>query len=244
MKQMTIYDSEEANQHLHQQLQKYQATSRKQEASNQDELNFAKKEHQAMKLQLSNQKEKYRSLKLEKLAADKRQEGQAAKIFALERRLKDSTNLMTTAAPISSQSRGELDVNSSTDCSNTEEDSSRDVAGNMKEQHCPSKTIGAFAVPRLGGVEKPQFPGAVKKCSICFKDSGGLMKKCECPRKDCQFRAHATCVQQRLLGTISGTSHLDSDAQHLLQAPPVILCRSATTRRTMKRKASEETNNA
>ena len=239
---MTINDSEEANQHLHQQLQKYQGTSRKQEASHQDELNFAKKDHQEMQLELSEQKEKYRSLKLEKLAADKRQESQAAKIFALERRLKDSTNLMTAAAPISSRSIGALDANSSTACTSTEENRSRDVLENTKEQRDPSKTLGAFAVPRLGAVEKSEFQGAVKKCSICLKDSGGLMKKCECPRKDCQFRAHATCVQQRLLGTILGNSYLDADA-HRVPAPPVILCRSATARGAMKRKALKETDN-
>lgn len=239
---MTVNDSEEANQHLHQQLQKHQATLRKQEASHQDELNFAKKEHQEMQLQLDNEKEKYRTLKLEKLAADKRQEAQAAKIFALERRLKDSTNLMTTSVAVSSKS-GVSNANCSTESYDTKGDYNRDFLENATEQHHPSKTIGAFAVPRLDGIEKSQHaPGAAKKCSICWKDSSGLMKKCECPRKDCQFRAHTTCVQQKLLGRVSGNSHLDSsNTTHHLLPPPIILCHSETPRRTMKRKTSEET---
>jgi len=91
---------EEANRHLHNQLQKSQAALRKQEVSYEEELNRTKSLHRETQLQLNIEEERFQNVKLEKLAIEKLQESQAAKIFALERRLKESTNLMAaTASP-------------------------------------------------------------------------------------------------------------------------------------------------
>ena len=49
---------EEANLHLHQQLQQQQEAMRKQEASHQEELNLTQNNHQEIKYELNNQNDK------------------------------------------------------------------------------------------------------------------------------------------------------------------------------------------
>lgn len=154
-------DREEANRHLHQQLQKHQATLRSQEASHQDELNRINKDHQETQLQLSNQKDIFRALKLEKLAAEKRQESQAAKIFALERRLKESTNLMTTTMSLPSNPQHENVGHPPKDSSMKEGSRNSDLDSN--NQRRSSKLMDdAFAIPRLHGKEDGEIKAAKK----------------------------------------------------------------------------------
>lgn len=213
----------EANQHLHQQLQKNQASSQKQEVSLEEALNRAKKEHQETKLQLRNQREEFRTLKLQKLAADKRQESQAAKIFALERRLKEATNLITTAVSVPSTSQHPNGKNSGND-SITKGGGTQDF-DNTSRKHT-SKAIDGFAIPHLGE-DNSRTTYKAKHCSICLKQTSGLMKKCECGRKGCKFRAHATCVQHNFVGV--SKADLDSNGQEQLSRAAAILCRSPTT---------------
>lgn len=213
----------EANQHLHQQLQKNQASSQKQEASLDEALNRAKKEHQETKLQLRNHREEFRHLKLQKLAADKRQESQAAKIFALERRLKEVTNLMTTTVSVPSTPQHPYGKNSGND-SFAKGGGTQDFDSTNRKH--TSKAIDEFAIPRLGE-ENPRITYKSKHCSICLKQASGLMKKCECDRKGCKFRAHATCVQTMFVGV--SRVGLDSNGQEQLSPAAVILCRSPTS---------------
>ena len=213
----------QANQHLHQQLQKNQASSLKQEASLEEALNRAKKEHQETKLQLRNHREEFRTLKLKKLAADKRQESQAAKIFALERRLKEATNLMTTTVSVPSTPQHPNGKNSGNG-SITKGGGTQDI-DNTSRKHM-SKPIDGFTIPCLGE-ENSRITFKAKHCSICLKQASGLMKKCECGRKGCTFRAHATCVQHKFVGV--SIADLDSNGQEQLSPAAVILCRSPTS---------------
>ena len=206
---MILFDREEANRHLHQQLQKHHAALRKQEASHQAELNRTKNDHQETQLELNNKKESFRTLKLEKLAAEKRQESQAVKIFALERRLKESINLMTTTIDIPSTPRHPKVMDATTGNAATGDGGTNDIQS-INRKH-PSKLAGDFVIPRLDGKENPRTPSTTKKCAICSKEASGLMKKCQCGHKGCKFRAHATCVLHSFVGI------------------PVILCRSPTS---------------
>lgn len=193
---------EEANQHLHEQLQEHQSTLRKQNESHQEELARIQKDHRATQSELNQQKEIFQKLKLEKLAVDKRQESQAAKIFALERRLKESTDLMETypSRPKHPQSDLGMDVHESNGAN-----------GNMTPPHS-SNTGSSFAIPRLSG--GTGTTPTVAKCPICFKNAFGLMRKCECGRRDCKARAHASCVYRVSGGT----------PESGLSRAPVILC--------------------
>ena len=152
-------DREEANRHLHQQLQKHQATLRSQEASHQDELNRINKDHQETQLQLSSQKDIFRALKLEKLAAEKRQESQAAKIFALERRLKESTNLMTTTMSLPSDPQHQNVVHPAKDSSMKEGSMSSDL-DSCNQKHSSKLMDDTFTIPRLDGKEEGKIAAA------------------------------------------------------------------------------------
>ena len=193
---------------------------RKQEASHQEELTRTQKDHQSTQLQLNSQKDLFQNLKLEKLAADKRQESQAAKICALERRLQESTNLMATTVTFPSTPKNPNTIGTTNSSADKSGGSTGDFEGS-NHQHS-SDTGGAFAIPRLGGKENPGIISTTKKCSICLKDSNGLMKKCECRRKDCKSRAHATCVQRVYAGkSIPGTPATG-------RVPVVLCCSSAS----------------
>jgi chromosome segregation ATPase len=53
----------------------------------------------------------------------------------------------------------------------------------------------SFTIPSLGG-GKENAPMPATKCSICFKDAVGIMKKCQCGTKECECRARAICVNK------------------------------------------------
>ena len=214
---------EEANRYLHQQLQKHQTTLRRQEASHQDELSRTKKDHQDTQIQLNNQKNKFRTLKMEKLATEKRQESQTAKICALERRLKESTNLMTTTVGIPFDS-----TNSSVE---KEDGDTHDLEYSNRKHS--SRLDSAFVIPRLDGKENQRMSSTTKKCSICSKPPSGLMKKCECGRKGCKIRAHATCVQHEFIGI--SRPNLTSHAYI-----PVVLCCPSPSNKHMLAPASDK----
>uniref|UniRef100_A0A7S4AA35 Uncharacterized protein n=1 Tax=Pseudo-nitzschia australis TaxID=44445 RepID=A0A7S4AA35_9STRA len=186
---------------------------RKHKASHQEELTRTQKDHQEVKILLNKQKELFQNLKLEKLAADKRQESQAAKIFALERRLKESTNLMETSVAFPSTPQHH----------NTDAGTSTGSVNNTKDSNHQHSFDGgnAYTIPRLGGSkEKSGIVSTAKKCAICFKDSSGLMKKCECGRKDCKIRAHASCVRRIYVGNSFSSTSTPARV-------PVILCGSS-----------------
>mmetsp|Transcript_23430 Transcript_23430/g.49884 ORF Transcript_23430/g.49884 Transcript_23430/m.49884 type:complete len:351 (-) Transcript_23430:174-1226(-) len=209
-----LYCLEEANQNLHLQAQENQALLQKQEISHQEEITRAEKEHHEKKLQLNSQKYKFRNLKVEKLAADKRQESLAAKIFALERRLKELTNLMPATVAIPTTNSDSMARNS------LRKDT--DSIGNFEcSNRGSSKTNDIDAIPRLGSEENKGILNATKKCYICHKGFSGLMKKCECGRKGCESRAHATCVHRVFVGASTPNTSAPAHA-------PVILCRSST----------------
>lgn len=168
-----------ANQQLHKQLEEQQSQLRKERNDHQDAMQAVQQKVQSLKLETSNRQDQVRQLGSEKNAQEKRISQMQLKISNLERRLDESTNLVTTT-PISDKT--------------------------------PS-----FAIPPLTGKENP-LPGY--KCSICFKDAVGLMKKCQCGKPDCAFRAHATCINKIKAGP--SVSHPGTPAPRL----PVILCSS------------------
>ncbi|VEU38173.1 unnamed protein product [Pseudo-nitzschia multistriata] len=193
----------EANQHLHRQLLEHQVFLHKQKVLHQEELARAHKDRQDKQLVLDTQNELFEKLRMEKLTVEKRQESQAAKISSLERRLKLSTNLMekTVTFPSTPQNSNTISSLLKTNAGA----STSNVSGRDENNHHPSPGVGIdFTIPRLGGEKRNlAIISTGKKCSICFKDSGGLMKKCECSRRDCKIRAHASCVQHFLMGSAS-----------------------------------------
>eukprot|EP00536_Pseudo-nitzschia_multiseries_P001382 jgi/Psemu1/3257/gm1.3257_g len=191
---------EEANQHLHQQLQEHQSTIRKAKTSHQEELTRTQKDFQEIQIQLNKEKELFQNLKMEKLAADKRQESQAAKIFALERRLKQSTNLMETNVTFTSVTQNDNTMASTNTSADVLDDATEDVENSIRQYS--SSARNRFSIPRLGA------------------DSSGLMKKCECGRKDCKVRAHASCARRIYIG--KSTPGTPTPAR-----VPVILCGSS-----------------
>jgi hypothetical protein len=160
-------DREEANRHLHQQLKEHQAALQKQDASHQEELNRTKMEHQQAQLQLNSEKDRFRALEVEKLVAEKRQESQTAKLVALERRLKESTNLMTTTAAICSTQQHTTENTSTNNCNRKEDVGVHDFQSS-NEKHSPTE-VGAFVIPRLDGKEYPRMLSMKKQCSTTMK---------------------------------------------------------------------------
>ena len=199
---------EEANLHLHQQLQQQQEAMRKQEASHQEELNLTQNNHQEIKYELNNQNDRFRILKMEKLALEKRYESLVKRHESLSVRLKESTNLMSTTVAIPYTSHPSINDRNKKECIGNQ-----NIQGTNREQS--PKIVDNFTL----GSSNPRSESMTKKCSICSKESSGLMKKCQCGRKGCKSRAHATCVEQSFERP-DGSSHA---------YVPVILCRSSTS---------------
>ena len=60
-----------------------------------------------------------------------------------------------------------------------------------------------------------------QKCCLCFKDTAGVMKSCQCGKNSCDKRAHATCLAKYKVGNISScVSHPGTP----LPPMPLILC--------------------
>jgi hypothetical protein len=203
---------EEANQELHRQLQVQQQLLRTERESHQQALAQIQKDHQTTQHKLSAERDLVQSLKVEKQAADKKVSQLLSKLANLERRLKDTTNLMSAATHVGDTSA----VMTSQTASDVDKQSTNLVAAQ-------------YVIPRLGGEKEnpansPDLPPPSSKCSICFKDASGLMKKCECGSTGCQIRAHAMCVQH-ITTNQAGTSvsHPGTPAPRL----PVVLCASA-----------------
>jgi hypothetical protein len=183
----------EANQHLHQQLQESQTVLQKEKVSHQLELTRTQKDYQATLLQVNDQKDKFQKLKLEKLAGDKEKKSLSSKMCSLERRLQDSTNLIAT--PSVFPSTPNINNSNTVGTANDTIDSIRGGTSNgegSNRQHY-SNTGRGFTIPRLGGKE---IESLSMKCAICRATSSGLMRKCQCGRKDCFHRAHATCCNR------------------------------------------------
>jgi hypothetical protein len=81
-------------------------------------------------------------------------------------------------------------------------------------------TNSPFSIPPLSGGKENASPAC--KCSICFKDAVGLMKKCQCGKPECKSRAHATCVNKIKAGP--SVSHPGTPAPRL----PVVLCSNSS----------------
>jgi myosin heavy subunit len=61
-----------------------------------------------------------------------------------------------------------------------------------------------------------------QKCCLCFKDTTGVMRSCQCGQKKCDKRAHATCLSKYKVGNIpSCVSHPGTPLPHM----PLILCK-------------------
>lgn len=207
-----------ANQGLHTQLQDFQQSLRQEKESHQKALSQVQQDHHATQVQSSNQREHIQSLKLEKQTDDKRIAQLESKLANMQRRLEESTNLTVIKATNVGQS-GFLKTpanKTSTDLQNPPSSASpADVS---------------FVIPPLMDKENMSTPSSISKsgvtkCSLCFKDSSGLMKKCECGRPECTFRAHQICVHRIHSTAAAGktsVSHPGTPAPRL----PVILCSS------------------
>ena len=92
----------------------------------------------------------------------------------------------------------------------------------------------SFTIPSLGGGKENALMPATK-CSICFKDAVGIMKKCQCGNKECECRAHAICVNKINAGP--SVSHPGTPAQRL----PVVLCANTMTWAANKKSSTNAT---
>lgn len=60
-----------------------------------------------------------------------------------------------------------------------------------------------------------------QKCCLCFKNTAGVMKSCQCSQKHCDKQAHVTCLSKYKVGNISTcVSHPGTP----LPPMPLILC--------------------
>lgn len=60
-----------------------------------------------------------------------------------------------------------------------------------------------------------------QKCCLCFRDPAGVMKSCQCGQKDCNKRAHITCLSKHRNGNVSScVSHPGTPNPPM----PLILC--------------------
>jgi DNA repair exonuclease SbcCD ATPase subunit len=186
----TLDKIQQANQHLHKQLEEQQVSAVKEQTSHQEALQVAQQESQTLKLQATSHQDQIQQMNMEKKAQEKRMSQMQLNVSNLERRLQESTNLIATPP----------------------------TTTNHDKTMTPS-----FTIPPLGssgGKENNPLPSC--KCSICFKDAVGLMKKCQCGKPGgCSSRAHATCVNKITAGP--SVSHPGTPAPRL----PVVLCSSA-----------------
>ena len=177
----TLDKVQQANQQLHKQLDEHLTQARKERENHEISLHTAQQETRSLKIQVANDQDQTQKLEQENKAKEKKISQMQLKVSNLERRLQESTNIVTS-------------------------------------------TPQSFTIPPLGGTpgdKENSLPDC--KCSICFKDAVGLMKKCQCGNPGCNSKAHATCVNKIKAGP--SVSHPGTPAPRL----PVILCSSKPT---------------
>jgi hypothetical protein len=58
------------------------------------------------------------------------------------------------------------------------------------------------------------------KCCLCFKDTTGVMRSCQCGQTSCDKRAHATCLAKYKIANVGCVSHPGTPIPQM----PLILC--------------------
>jgi hypothetical protein len=211
---------QKANQELHKQSQELRQLRRQEKDSHQQALVQLEQNQQAAQVEGNSQREKIQNLKLEKQIADKSIAQLQSKAANMERRLQELTNLSSITTS--------TNVCISADRVTTGDDDGRDLlvtTPSHSDHGSETLATNTFVIPPLEGNNENNPAGIVTKCSLCFKDFSGLMKKCDCGRPDCKLRAHQMCVHRIHSTAAAGktsVSHPGTPAPKL----PVILCSS------------------
>lgn len=210
---------QKANQELHKQSQELRQLRRQEKDSHQQALAQMEQDHHATQVQVNNQREKIQNLKLEKQTADKTIAQLQSKAANMERRLHELTNLSS----ITTSTNVGVSVGGAT-TADDDEGGLVVTTPSHSDHHSKNRTTNSFVIPPLEGNNESDTV-VVTKCSLCFKDSSGLMKKCDCGNPDCKLRAHQMCVHRIHSTAAAGktsVSHPGTPAPRL----PVILCSS------------------
>ena len=85
-------------------------------------------------------------------------------------------------------------------------------------------TSDQVVAPSQAKSDKENSSGTPRpSCSICLKPPVGIMKRCQCGTKGCNYRAHATCINRIQAGP--SVAHPGTPASLL----PVVLCKSQSS---------------
>lgn len=210
----TIALLRKANQDLHDTLREQQKAARGDNERLSEALGKVEKEAQRLRIAAEATDEEMQRLKLDKAAADKQIQQLKTRLATVERSLKESAFVAGAS------------VGASTTTSTVSPETG--TIGQQLSFHLPplpSSRMAPVSSCSLSltdkenkGVENGDL------CCICFKQSLGLMKTCQCGVKDCRIKAHANCVKLSAPGP--SVSHPCTPAPKL----PVVLCGSVMTK--------------
>jgi hypothetical protein len=218
----TIASLQKANQELHAMLKEQQMAARGDNQRLSEALGKVEKEAQRLRITAEANEEEMQRLKLDKAAADKQIQQLKTRLATVERSLKDSIAVATAST-----------TNSTISPENTTptHSSSAQLSFHLpplatSKKAPPTTTMTTVTDKENKGVENGEL------CCICFKQSLGIMKTCQCGDKSCRKKAHANCVKNSAPGP--SVSHPCTPAPKL----PVVLCGSVMSKLSAARNTS------
>lgn len=216
--QETILELRKSNEEIHAKMALQQSANSSESSRLSEALMKAEKEMQKLRIDAEAAAETIQRLMTEKESAKKQISELKTRALAAEHRAKDlanSSSLFTTP-----------------DIQNDQRD-----ARTVSTASTTPSTNKSFVLPPLGGSAPHSIPAATDKensvvhsniphssiCSICLKASFGLMKPCQCGKKNCTKKAHLSCVNRIQPGP--SVSHPGTPAPQL----PIVLCSAITS---------------
>lgn len=225
----TIASLQKANQDLHATLKEQQAAARGDNQRLSEALGKAEKEAQRLRIAAEATEEDMQRLKLDKTAADKQIQQLKNRLATLERSLKES---VATASALTGGGGGTSNSTVSPETTSPANTSTAQLSIHLPPLATGKKAPSAMMImmsttsvtdKENKGVENGDL------CCICFKQSLGIMKTCQCGDKVCRKKAHANCVKLSAPGP--SVSHPCTPAPKL----PVVLCGSVLSKLTAAR---------
>jgi myosin heavy subunit len=214
----TICSLKKTNEELHLTLKEQQRLAREYKQRMSEALGKAEKEVQRLRISAEATSEEMARLKGEKLAADSQIQQLKSRLASTERSLKAfSAADASTETPASTNASPEFATTPTTTTTPNQ------LCFQLPPLSTAKKT--SLATPAISekenlGVEKGEL------CCMCYKQSIGIMKTCQCGSTTCRRKAHANCIKLSCMTPGPSVSHPGTPAPKL----PIVLCDSVLTK--------------
>jgi septal ring factor EnvC (AmiA/AmiB activator) len=235
----TIRELQRENKSLHVKMEETLDQSSKERKKMNEALEKSESEAQKLRMKTISDEEEIERLKLDKQEAEKSVQQMKSRLAALEKRMASNTVI-----PTNYTEKATVTPPGTTEIPDGSTPPNQPFSTIQTDD---SSTKGSFTIPplrsayltpkngqasrRSSGVGlraqgKENAGGSVvpsAKCALCFKHASGIMKVCQCGKKDCGKRAHASCLASLAKNAPKSVSHPGTPCPQL----PPIFCRNA-----------------